>query len=484
MSIQFRSRVKSVKDFGSDLKQIGLCCYTDGTSESLSFYECFTTNGTFLIGENIECPQQGQQGNCFACTYLTQAQKAQVIDDSSILDSNPTWGTATVTQCECARVGGVFHPTNPNNVNGRDARIPQSCCYFAYDTFGFPIGITCENVCSEKECSLKGITSNDGFLLNTPIYNASSTCLDNNCTQGNLTQFMYDQMASGKASTTTAKSGVCYKLTKSNDEFNYNCSLTFKPNCTGYWIPSDYKNNKNLLCDSLYTPTAPTIIEGRKLEPQFMSESQFNLLGLTTGDEYHGGIYIGKFIPNSATSKVYGSLNFSAATEKHYNETSPKGEYSKWALIVHKTNYFVPFHKKEEAQYINRTSLSDGFYNCYGNKLDFYGYKSSLLNSIVGQIRSGFADYYIPSIIELYYLANKLRTNSSLYTTLGINSKLFSSSFFFEDITTSKTLQSNFNGTSFIYGQELANNSSFGKTILVPTTSTSHLRLFRKVILT
>lgn len=484
MSIQFRSRVKSVKDFGSDLKQIGLCCYTDGTSESLSFYECFTTNGTFLIGENVECPQQGQQGNCFACTYLTQAQKAQVIEDSSILIGNLTWGTATVTQCECARVGGVFHPTNPNNVNGRDARIPQSCCYFAYDASGFPIGITCENVCSEKECSLKGITFNDGTLKNTPVYNATETCLTSNCSSSNLTNFLYTQMAIGAASTTTDSVGACFDLIQNDSGYSYECNLSLQSDCSGYWISQDLEEDGFVYCDSIYAPTTPTVVEGRSIEPEIMTEAAFNSLGLTAGDEYHGGIYIGKFTPNSATSKVYGSLNFSAATEKHYNETSPKGEYSKWALIVHKTNYFVPFHKKEEAQYITRTSLSDGFYNCYGNKLDFYGYKSSLLNSIVGQIRNGFADYYIPSIIELYYLANKLRTNSSLYTTLGINSKLFSSSFFFEDITTSKTLQSNFNGTSFIYGQELANNSSFGKTILVPTTSTSYLRLFRKVILT
>jgi hypothetical protein len=37
MSTQFRSRVKSVVNFGSDLKAIGTCCFTNGTSEELSF---------------------------------------------------------------------------------------------------------------------------------------------------------------------------------------------------------------------------------------------------------------------------------------------------------------------------------------------------------------------------------------------------------------------------------------------------------------
>jgi hypothetical protein len=485
MSIQFRSRVKSVKDFGSDLKQVGVCCYPNGTSVSSTFYECFSSNGTFLVGENIVCPDRGEIGNCFACTYLTPEQKIQVINNPDILQGNIIWGTSTVTECECTRVGGVFHPTVPTKPNGRDARIPQSCCYFAYNASGFPLGITCENVCSEKECSLKGITLNNGQLKNTPVYDGENTCLTSNCSTTNLTNFLYTQMAIGAASTTTDDVGACFVLSETTDGYSYDCDLTTRSTCVGYWISPDIEESDFVYCNSIYAPTVPSTISGRAIEPEIMSESSFNALGLTPGDEFHGGIYIGKFMPNSSSTKVYGSLNFTTPEVRHYNETSPRDSYRKWALIVEPNSYYTRYMKTSEVySSIPQTSLSDGFYNCYGNRTDFYGLKTSLLNSIVGKIRKGFADYYIPSIVELQFLANAMRINPSLSDILEINSKLISSSFFFEDITTAKTNKYNFNGNIFLYSQELASSSNFGKLVLTPATGYSYLRFFRKVILT
>jgi hypothetical protein len=89
MSTQFRSRVKSVVDFGPDLKNVGTCCFTDGTSSALTFYECFLQNGSFIAGENATCPNQGELGTCYACAYLTSSQKQQVVDtNGSVLVSN------------------------------------------------------------------------------------------------------------------------------------------------------------------------------------------------------------------------------------------------------------------------------------------------------------------------------------------------------------------------------------------------------------
>ncbi len=485
MSIQFRSRVKSVKDFGSDLKKIGTCCYTDGTSDQITFYECFINNGTFLVGDNVSCPQQGEIGNCFACSYLTFDQKIQVANNPAVLGANPDWGKATTSQCECSRIGGVFHPTNPLNLLGIDARIPQSCCYFAYDASGFPIGITCENVCSERECSLRGITFNDGTLRNVPVYNSSETCATSNCSTSGLTDFLYKQMAVGAASTTTEDVGACFDLTKITSGFSYECNLSFKDDCFGYWISPETEEDGFVFCNSSFSPENPTKLANRKIEPYSMSEVDFDLLGLTSGDEFQGGIYIGKFTVNSSSSKVYGSLNLKEPVEQHYNDTTPRDVYSKWALIVDKYDYYAVYMSPEEqTSTMPNTSLSDGFYNCYGDRINFYGHGTKLINTITGQIRRGFADYYIPSIIELYYLSNKINKDSSLKTKLNIKNKLASSSIFYENILSNSSEKYSFNGHVFVYGQNFTNTTKFGYTVLMPTDTNVYLRLFRKVILT
>jgi hypothetical protein len=128
--------------------------------------------------------------------------------------------------------------------------------------------------------------------------------------------------------------------------------------------------------------------------------------------------------------------------------------------------------------------LSDGFYNCYGDKTNFYGVDYLTVNTIKGKIRNGFADYYIPSIIELYYLANSIRNNPLLSDILNIENNLTSSSIFFENLTSEKTNKSIFNGYIFNYCLSINNSvSEFGKTYLIPSNKKGNLRFFRKVIL-
>jgi hypothetical protein len=485
MSTQFRSRVKSVVNFGSDLMAIGTCCFTNGTSEELSFYECFIKNGTFIAGTNAECPNQGELVSCYACSYLTPSQKIAVINDSSILTNNNTIGVKQVTLCECTRIGGNISAQDPNNP-GRDIRIPKACCYMDYDGAGFPIGITCENVCSEKECSLKGITFENGQLKNTPLFTSNSLCSEVECEPNAITSNNFAKIATGKESNSIFDIGTCYTLTRNDSGFSYSCEINMLHNCNGYWISSSYGENNTIFCGNSYAPQLPIVETARVIEPESMSEAAFDALNIQIGDSYKGGIYIGKYIPSSSLCKVYGSLNLQSPEEKYYDDSTPRDGNQTCALIVDINNINTNLLTTEEiSSSVPQTSLSDGFYNTYGNKTDFFGLDFVTVNTIKGRIRTGFADYYIPSILELAFLANSIRNNSSLLDKLDITNSLSSSSIFFEDITSSKTNKFNFSNIIFSYGQIINSNAfEFGQMLLVPGTNKSDIRLFRKVILT
>lgn len=529
-SVQFRSRVKSVIDFGPDLKNVGTCCFTDGSSQSLSFYECFSQNGTFIAGENATCPDQGDIGTCYACAYLTAAQKQQVIDtNGAILTSNPTWGTREVTRCECNRLGGQFGATGDPNYPNRDARIPKACCSLEYNANNFPIGITCENVCSPKECSLKGIVKYSfgaccDLLGNTctygpitdcpinspthkfyensqctpnicltgqsssqvprhyPVYTANKLCSEVNCSTSTLSFNSYSSMILGQDSQFGFDIGPCYELVELGSGLTYNCDLKVLHECNGYWVPPSLSDNI-LLCDNEYKPQAPLKSAGRVIEPEFMKESDFDSLNLNIGDEYKGGYYIGKY---SVDSTVYGSLNFTDAEERYYEDVYPRDEYKKWVLIVDFADYVFSVMDRGELDFsAPKTSPVDGFYNCYGNKKDFSGINTRSLNTVINTQKNGFMDFYVPSIVELYYLTNTIKNNTGLFNKLSINSNLTSSTIFFEDLTSSNTGKYNFDGTVFTYGQNLnINDFRFGKTSLVPGYQKYYVRLFRKIILT
>jgi hypothetical protein len=527
MSTQFRSRVKSVVDFGTDLKNVGTCCFSDGSSKNLTFYECFIQSGTFIPGENIACPDQGELGTCYACGYLTLPQRELVIStNGSILLENPSWGSKETTRCECTRIGGQLNGTQDPNYPNRDVRIPKACCYFDYNANGFPIGITCENVCSEKECSLKGITyamlgaccnttdqtcvytsssQCDELLGNvfypnkecepgicssppqpelrhTPIFTPDKLCSEVQCSAQTLNFNDFAVMALGQNAVLNFDIGPCYELVKLESGYTYDCDLKMLHQCQGYWVnPQNF--DSIVLCDNSFIPQVPQKSDGRIIEPEFMKESDFDALGLALGDEYKGGYYIGKY---EVDGTVYGSTNLTNPSERYYEDNFIRDSYKKWALIVDYMDYVFSISDKEELLFsAPQTSNSDGFYNCYGNKINFYGTDTTSINTIANTIKNGFADFYIPSINELYFVALVLKNNSSLGQKLNMVNILTSSSIFFEDITSSKTNLFNFNGSVFTYGQNLNTNvSNFGKTVLVPSYQKSYIRLVRKIILT
>jgi hypothetical protein len=213
-----------------------------------------------------------------------------------------------------------------------------------------------------------------------------------------------------------------------------------------------------------------------------MSESAFDALNLSIGDEYKGGYYLGKYVVDE---NVYGSLNLTPPEERYYEDDSVRDESKKWALIVDYIDYAFSVMDKGELDYsAPRTSNTDGFYNCYGNGSSFFGMNTKSMQTIVSTIKNGFADFYIPSINELYFIAFSIKNNPDIFEKLSINNNLTSSSIFFENITSQKSNTYNFNGTVFTYGQNLNIDAfDFGTTVLVPGFQKSYIRLVRKIVL-
>ena len=490
MSIQFRSRVKSVQNFGNDLKQVGTCCYADGTSEASSFYECFTKNGTFIASENAKCPTSGEIGICFACSYLTASEKQSVIANPNILIQNTTLGRKNVTNCECNRIGGKFFTENTttfgslNDSNGRDIRLPKACCYFGYTAEYLPYDIICEDVCTEKECSLKGVTLENGNLPHTPVYTADKLCSEVSCSSSDMDANIFAKMAVGSEYFAPFDIGTCYTLTKNTSGFSYSCDLSMLHDCSGYWVTPDKSETGIILCDgNIHTPKTPSVVDGRAIEPTIYTQQEFNELGLSLGDEFQGGIYIGTYEIDS--SILYGSLNFSAPLQYRSVDNNLRDSYKKFALIVDKTTYYTQiFTNTEMESNYNPTSFIDGFFTCYGNRTDYFGLNLNTINSIKGIVRNGFADYYIPSLQELNFLAYQIQNNSTIRNAIKVNGYLASSTIFFENLSSLNTNRQKFNNQLFIYGQELnQTRSQFGKNILLRANNNLYFRLFRKVII-
>lgn len=214
-----------------------------------------------------------------------------------------------------------------------------------------------------------------------------------------------------------------------------------------------------------------------------MSLADFNALGLTSGDEFQGGKYIGIYKPSTLSGKssqVYGNLNFGNPQLHRFVADSVGGTDTQWAIIVDETSYPVPFYLETEKLIDYKTSLWDGYYNTYGNNSTFYGIDSALTNTIRNNIRKGFIDFYLPSIYELYFYSAYLY-NKGL-TTRGnmLSSSMFSTKYL--NSTSSKTKLYN---DAFVYTQLV--NSEYTtnfKTALVNVKNIEMAYFFRKIVLT
>lgn len=480
-SVQFRSRIKPAFNYTPTLNSYGVCCNSTGSGSVVkSFTECFNEGGHFipvLDGNynNVKCPDSDTRlGCCCSCSYVLPADIDLV--SSTYFNSGTR---SNVSRCECDRLGGLWsegscpdlNSENLNRICGSpDVRMPKSCCHLAFDdNTGWPTGVSCANVCTSVDCA----------ELGTQVYPSifgTSPCNSTNCATSEYYSFMttrsglYDQF----------EMGSCYTLEDVNGNLEYTCSIVPKGLCdNGYWVTG--LNEENVYCANSYQPDNPQKILG-KYQPQTMTLAEFNAIGLTEGDEFQGGRYIGIFeTPLSGVgSEVYGSINFSDPVLSNFTSDTIGGTASRWALIVDETNYKVSFLLEDETDINFETSLWDGHYNTYGNLTSFQGIQSALTNSIRYQNRSGFIDYYLPSIYELFFYSAYLQKNN--ITTIG---NLMTSSIFNTKYLNNGTNQYVIGNKSYIYGQSIDSlNVVNYKTILIEKYVQQNIRFFRKIILT
>lgn len=253
----------------------------------------------------------------------------------------------------------------------------------------------------------------------------------------------------------------CYELLKVDESYQYSCDLKSFKKCNGYWLSNSSEND----CENPYKPQIPKIKNGKILAEE-MNESYFDSLNIKIGDEYKGGIYIGKYNKNSI---LFGSMDFDNPSEINIPDMDEK-----YALIVHGYDYKASMYGRN--QILNETKPSssiNGFYNCYGDD-NFNGFDVELMNALRQNIISGFADWYIPSINELYFFAQSLKINPTLEALLNVNYTSLSSSFIETD-----------DKQQLFYCQNMnVIDDNFGKTILIPGNIPTYLRLFRKIVLT
>lgn len=506
MSIQFRSRIRSTFDYGKDLKQTGKCCFSDGSSELITFYECFSRSGTFLTDTDAPCPTSATKGYCCACAYLSDSQRQEAINNLPYNSSSGFWQQSfgiqsDVTECECDRIGGIWSASNNSHtlckkdvlIDGAnytvDARIPNACCSFIVQD-GSPNGVTCQNVCSARACANLVIAesgANDPFA--DTVFIPNKVCGKSIVEGISPASCESTTVTSRLISTTDAFAedplGPCYVL--DSETLEYSCSVQPEYRCSGYWVDPSTIDADVAYCDHSYTPKNYTK-NNSYLNPITYSESEFDALGLSIGDEFQGGIYIGKFSPkkpNATTlSKVYGALNFSIPSST-YVDVSAESEYSKWAIIVNKNYLTAPLIYTTDSINNFNVSYYDGYLNCYGDRYQNNRLESSTINTIRGKLRNGFVDYYVPSIVEMMFFAEQYRINTSLQNEF-IFDKVFCSSTFVTDkyLKAFPTGNNLFNNMNLIYGQNFSSGNDFGKNVTFVINRTVNFFLFRRIILT
>ena len=362
-----------------------------------------------------------------------------------------------------------------------DVRLPRSCCFFEYDINGFPVGISCENVCNPRECELKSISTHPssyslGTVCAPNILSTAITPSPYDC--GNLASIM----ASGSNLFQSLVYGSCYTLIDNGiDGYSYDCDVTAEFFCyDGYWVPIE--NDNELCSNNPYRPQEP-VKSARKVEPETMTQSSFDALNIRIGQLYKGGYYIGTFEPgspiNAQGSEIYGTKQFGYSSFINSDASGHGDNYSKWALFVEPLHYNISLFESSEPDNTDYQLLSkyDGFYNSYGNKSSFSGIKSKTTNTVVGKNRKGFVDFYIPSINELMFLTKQAMTNRYLAGLLNLSGTYMTSSSY----------------ENFIFTQYLSENplftddytiGNYGRILLAKPTSFLSCRFFRKIILT
>ena len=504
-SLQFRSRIKPAFNYSDTLNSYGVCCGTTGNNKTIkSFTECFNEGGHFIpvMGGNpdsVSCPDSDTRlGCCCACAFVNSGELSQIppVDPATGNVANPylTSGTQdNISRCDCERRGGKWTEGScPSALSSNsssadywktycvkglttDVRAARSCCHMDFDDNGWPTGIICEDVCTSSDC---GDLGNETY----PAVYGSSRCSAPLVNGGSITNCMSGFVPSVISTRSTVYEGftlgACYTLGLSGDSLVYDCAVTPEALCSGYWV--EQLDQTNSFCTSTYQPTNPQKVDG-KYSPQIMSRTNFDALGLTAGDSFQGGVYIGIFSSpqDSKTSVGYGNIDFGQPTLTKFYADTTGSTYAQWAVIVNETRYQVPFLKENETDISYNTSQWDGYYNTYGDGTSFQGIQTALMNSLRYQDRGGFIDYYLPSIYELFFYSAYLYNNNVEDLGVLLSSSQFNTKYI------SNGNKSLIGTNYFVYGQSILKDSTMNyQTVLVNTKNIQTAIFFRRIVLT
>jgi hypothetical protein len=279
--------------------------------------------------------------------------------------------------------------------------------------------------------------------------------------------------------------GPCHVLDETTLE--YSCSVTPSFLCNGYWIDPSTIDADVAYCDHPYAPKNPSKTLNY-VNPISYTQSEFNGLGLTYGDEFQGGIYIGTFIPKKPNSPlfsyVYGSLNFTPP-ETTTHDVSNESGYQKWAIIVNKSYLTSPLIYSSDPILYYKSSYYDGYLNCYGDLNNNLAIQSRTINTIAGKLRNGFIDYYVPSIVEMMFLAEQYKNNTTISDVLDLNNTFCSSTFMTDKyLKAFPTGETTFNNLNLLYAQTFSSDENYGKTLTYPINRNVNFLLFRRIVIT
>ena len=240
MSIQHKSRIKTVADYSENISFKGACCYPHNSTPVEEYYNtCISNKGIWYPMEegrdtsSFACPDVGATGCCCACKYVDNFRGTtgffQNWGDNS--DNCRNYENTTgyeypcyqgglkdnVTFCECADAGGVWaegvscsiytgatcdnwendicvginyipigaQSLCTRNFSEPDVRFPGSCC----SPLGDDAGSVCDDACNIKHCaefrdsygSIENMFDNSSYCQlpagnNYPNYGILSDC--------------------------------------------------------------------------------------------------------------------------------------------------------------------------------------------------------------------------------------------------------------------------------------------------------------------
>ena len=444
MSVQHRSRIRTVADYSADFSDIGSCCYPPGHEnyniedptipiDDISYQECVENGGYFLPSGGV-CPNLSSQGCCCACSIVPIEERDDFLDDpgpnygEGCPDNDPLLcyqgGLEEMTLCECNSLGGMWTITpcsvfydsdsqtgigsyvlcDPTEEGVPDVRFPGACC-------SENIEGNCANACSVEECaSLIGDDEDAIYYENDTCNDYLPECGNSSGGDGVKRYRRYPNIIIGEelkkmrdSDKSNEKSCCIYK-----EDSHVLCKRTVKSECErigGMYGGLD-KNSQSLQC----TDSTCTDIENyignyrRSIDKNVVSNWSVGQKVLNLG-VYAGDFHVKSRVhPSSPT--IHGNLEtgysqpYKPATVE-YNKNSEE----KYAIILYPIDIFNVQHNSSDIK-LTKNSSWDSLSN-NNNRLDLVKQIKTMDNN----------PWLIPSVDLMGFIYNQIDTSEFITNT-------------------------------------------------------------------